>query len=188
MIKPEIPTPAPESFNQPILLLDPDRLKPLPKDLWDMPCSSCQRVEAKWAFMPSVPPPGAENAATEPEPYTLCSLCFLYLSEWGKRRRGEIDKMVAAVEKELTDRELDEAARKGTLPPEKFAEIKVEFPKDEDGKMMSNRDANRILGAIAVSSRMFVSKLETAEAIQSKIDEQRIVLPDGLQFGPPKTK
>lgn len=61
----------------------------------------------------------------------MCSLCWLYETEWGKERREDIDGMIRAVE-----------ARTEA------------FRKTDDGRLWSCRDADRILGAIAVTSRI----------------------------------
>jgi hypothetical protein len=174
-------------MQKPLLMLDPDRLKPLPKDLWDMPCSACGKLEAKWGFLPSDPVEEVNGVAPEVEPLTLCSLCFLYESEWGKRRRADLDAMIASLESELTTRVRDEHARKATLSPEQFLAINIVFPKSPEGRLLDNKDANRVVGSIAILSRMIMSKLDVADALQQKLDEQRVITPDHPQFGPKRT-
>lgn len=190
--KPEQPDSVP-------LLLDPDRLKPLPKDLWDVGCAHCAKPQAKWAFKPSAPEPepnehgeitGPAKIHREEDPYTLCSLCFLYESEWGKRRRDQIDIKAAEIEVEMTNRVLEDAARTGSMSPEQFQSFKVTFARDEQGRLSDPKDANRILGAIAIASRIFVSKMETAEVLQQRQEElaSKLIMPAGSQFGPKRTR
>jgi hypothetical protein len=63
---------------------------------------------------------------------SICSLCWLYESVWGQNRREEIFKYVRAVEEEI-----------GTA-----------FLKDK-GRLIRVQDADRLLGALALESRMF---------------------------------
>lgn len=110
-------------FLQPVfkaVFLDPELLRPLPPSLWGHACSECDKRQSVWE-LPSEARKGAP----------VCSLCWLYETEWGKERREDIDGMIRAVE-----------ARTEA------------FRKTDDGRLWSCRDADRILGAIAVTSRI----------------------------------
>jgi len=100
--------------------LDPLLLRPLAPALWGISCSMCDKRQSVWE-LPSV---------KRGEP--VCSLCWLYESEWGKGVREDIDALVRAVE-----------VHKGEI-----------FRKTDDGRLWSCRDADRILGSIAVTSRI----------------------------------
>lgn len=111
------------SFDKP-LLIDTRYLRPLPKELFNCPCGKCDKRQAMW----EMGAPGGD------EQHTICSLCFLYESNWGKAREDQIHEMVVAVEAEVGDNWLRGA----------------------DGKtLLVCKDANRILAAIALTSRAF---------------------------------
>lgn len=101
-------------------------LRPLPQSMWDSACEKCDKRQAKWAFTPADAPPGAGD-------YPLCSLCWLYESEWGKQRRDQIDAMIRDVEK---------------------THDKI-FQRAKGKKLWSCKDADSILGAIVMTSKMF---------------------------------
>ncbi len=63
---------------------------------------------------------------------SICGLCWLYESVWGQNRREEIFKYVRAVEEEI-----------GAV-----------FLKSK-GQLIRFQDADRLLGALALESRMF---------------------------------
>lgn len=69
----------------------------------------------------------------ESEWSSVCSRCWLYDSVWGKNAAVEIAGLVSAVEKRLGHR----------------------FQHGEDGKLIAIEDSDRILGAIAITSRIF---------------------------------
>jgi len=62
----------------------------------------------------------------------VCSLCFLYLSNWSKSRQEDLANMIRDVE----------------------AELKKEFTK-EDGRLVRAEDGDRILASLAITSRAF---------------------------------
>jgi hypothetical protein len=62
----------------------------------------------------------------------MCSICWLYDSNWGKTRRDDIDSLVADTEFEL----------------------KRTFTRDGLGKLTMSGDGDRILGAICYLSKM----------------------------------
>lgn len=108
------------------LIVDSRFLRPLPQAMWDTACSKCDKRQAKWEFIPSDNPPPSGG-------YPMCSLCWLYESEWGKARRQDIDAMIRDVEKS-----------KGQI-----------FQRAKGNKLWACKDADPILGAIVMTSRMF---------------------------------
>jgi hypothetical protein len=73
------------------LLIDPDRMRALPEELRDYNCSTCNRRNAGWAFLPS-------NKGPDPDPIPICSLCWLYLSNWARPRVREVPAFIARFE------------------------------------------------------------------------------------------
>jgi hypothetical protein len=108
------------------LILDPKVMRPLPGALWDISCDMCDKRQARWEL--ATPELLSVRKGTP-----VCSLCWLYESEWGKPRRDDIDHMIADVE----------------------TEVGREFKRTEDGRLWSCADANRILSSIALTSRLF---------------------------------
>ena len=80
----------------------------------------CDRLEARW------------ECSEEHSPGPVCSLCWLYESEWGKLNREKVDRLISAVEGETGE----------------------PFRRRTDGRLWGGCDADRILGAIAVISRI----------------------------------
>jgi hypothetical protein len=105
------------------LLLNPDQLKPLPKDRLNGECFACHQPKAKWAF------------GEKEEP--ICSHCFLYKSHWGHRLAMKIAEFVVEVEKEI--------GRK--------------FLRDAEGNLIAEEDCTRIVGSIAVMSRLVMKNM-----------------------------
>jgi len=66
------------------------------------------------------------------EPLTVCSLCIMYEYPWGKRNKVDLEELVKHIEKELGK----------------------ELPKNESGELRSCGDADRIVAAIAITSRV----------------------------------
>lgn len=100
--------------------LDPLSLRPLAQALCGISCSMCDKRQSVWEL------PSARRG----EP--VCSLCWLYESEWGKEHREDIETLVRAVE-----------VYKGEM-----------FKKTDDGRLLDCRDADHVLGSIAVTSRI----------------------------------
>ena len=109
------------------LLIDSRFLRPLPQSMWDTACVKCDKRQAKWAFTPD------DEDLPPSEDYPMCSLCWLYESDWGKERRSDIDAMILDVQKV-----------KGKI-----------FQRAKGNKLWSCKDADSILGAIVMTSRMF---------------------------------
>lgn len=109
------------------LIVDPTVLRPLPQSMWDMACGWCDKRQARWeVFLPDMPKDGRKGLP-------LCSLCWLYESEWGSKRRPDLTMFVMSVEEEISRK----------------------FEKRPTGELIHGRDGDRILGAIAVTSRIF---------------------------------
>lgn len=112
------------------LIIHPKFIRPLPQSMWDVNCAKCDKRQSRWQFFPSDAPEGVKGGVL------VCSLCWLYESDWGKNRREDLDQMIRDVE--TTAEEI--------------------FHKTKDGRLWSVRDADRILGAIALTSRMFIMR------------------------------
>lgn len=115
---------AVEAMTHKAIFLDPKLLRPLPQSLWGHACSRCDKTQSVWELF------DLDSSKRKGEP--MCSLCWLYESEWGKERRGDIDDMVRAVE----------------------IQANGVFKKTDDGRLWSCQEADRILGSIAVTSRI----------------------------------
>lgn len=63
----------------------------------------------------------------------ICSTCYLYSSAWSQTNRTGIDSLIAEVE----------------------ASVGKMFERDVDGRLARAGDADRILGAIVLTSRLF---------------------------------
>jgi hypothetical protein len=116
-----------------LLLLDPRYLQPLPKALWGVACSCCHRTVARWGLLD----PALRSASAEDSLLALCSWCFLYKSEWGKRRQEDIKRLIKDTEDAM-----------GAV-----------FEKSEDSCLVKTDDADRILGSIAFVSRLVEMKV-----------------------------
>lgn len=120
----EVP-PKPTGHTKP-LFVDSRFLRPLAQSMWDCACSSCDKRQSKWDFIPVDNPPPSGG-------FPMCSLCWLYDSEWGKTRRTEVDVMIKDVEKS-----------RGKA-----------FQRAKGGKLWACKDADGILGAVVMTSRIF---------------------------------
>lgn len=89
--------------------------------------SPCHRCDRRQSRWEMGPPFGGEV-------YTVCSLCFLYESKWGEKRVDQIHVLVDEIEREVGEK----------------------FLRGADGRtLLSCKDADRVLAAIAMTSRMF---------------------------------
>lgn len=124
------------------LLIDPRVLRPLPQSMWNMACTICDRRLSRWEvfdFRDDAIAPKARHGRP------VCSLCWLYKSEWGKANRADIDLMIRDVELDCGfsfERSL-------------VGEIVKEGERQPDGRLQNCKDADRVLAAIAVTSRVF---------------------------------
>lgn len=105
------------------LVIDTRFLRPLPKDLWRSACSQCDKRQSMWELVSPVNPE---------EVVPVCSLCFLYRSNWSKTRQEDLANMIKDVE----------------------AERKKEFSM-EGGQLTRAEDGDRILASLAITSRAF---------------------------------
>lgn len=106
--------------------LEPSVLRPLPQSLWNHACAWCDKRQSVWELFET------ERERAKRKGVPLCSLCWLYESEWGKEHREGIDKLIRAVE----------------------VTTECIFRKTADARLWSCQDADRILGPIAVTSRI----------------------------------
>ena len=107
------------------ILIDTSRVGPIvDAQLRDSKCADCGKTRARWTFQPEDAP--VEGALL------MCSICWLYDSNWGKNRREDIDALVTETENEM----------------------RTVFMRDGQRRMSSVDDADRIMGAICYLSRM----------------------------------
>jgi hypothetical protein len=141
IINPTAPKGAPghEHHSEP-LIIDTRYLRPLPKAMWGAVCVNCDKAQSMWEMGPPE------------EPNAVCSLCFLYQSQWGEKRVDDIHAMVRDVE----------------------THCKETFLRDQDGHtLISAKDGNKILGALAMTSRMF--------ALQDKLEAVKFSATDDVE-------
>lgn len=109
------------------LTIDPRALRPLPPALWGMSCTWCDKAQAKWEYFS-----GPESTAARMG-IVLCAHCWLYTSEWGRKHQSDVEGFLHDVEVQLGK----------------------PLPRDAQGKLVHCDDADRVLGAISVTSRVF---------------------------------
>jgi hypothetical protein len=150
--------PAPTGFQP--LIVDPSRLYPLPQSMWDSHCDHCDKRQSRWMFVPvDMVPIIQTQPGGRVKGHIICSLCWLYESEWGLKRREALDQMIREVE----------------------LETMAVFAKTEDGRLFDCKDANRILAAIAMTSRIFVqrSRMRSEAAAEDRAMNPALILPGG---------
>lgn len=105
------------------LLIDARRLRPiLSQEEWDVDCAHCAEPQARFQFRP-----------IESDGWLMmCSLCWLYESEWGKRNKDQIEALIADTEKEMGQ----------------------PFKRLEGGTLLDVREGDRILSAVVALSRV----------------------------------
>lgn len=74
--------------------------------------------------------------------HTVCSICYLYQSPWAVDKRKEIDVFIAEVE----------------------ASLGSPFARNSEGNLSMFEDADRILGAVVMTSRLFEVQDKVAAA------------------------
>lgn len=109
------------------LLLDPARIRALPEELREYNCSSCDRRAAGWAFRPT-------NKGEDPDPIPICSLCWLYLSNWARARVKEIPGFIERYEQTTG----------------------AQFHKDGDGRLVDHREGDAVLLQLLRASAVFL--------------------------------
>lgn len=139
--QPDVPQPpidgAPEERVS--LLLDPDRMRALPDELRDYSCSSCNRRNAGWAFLPS-------NKGEDPDPVPICSLCWLYLSNWARPRAKEVPEFIARFE-QTTGKQ---------------------FTKDAGGSLTDHRQADEIVAQLLRASAVYLRLHKQQERLRGR--------------------
>lgn len=113
------------------LILDPKTLRPLPQSLWGLSCAWCDKTQARWEL-------SQPDILRKAEP--ICSLCWLYDSDWGRQHRHDIDLMIQDIEIECGSR---------------FARLEAGTTPDQAARLCRCQDGDRVLAAIAVTSRVF---------------------------------
>lgn len=107
------------------VVVNVDFCKPLHESMRGCECVSCGKSQAKWLF--------------GNPPNSICSLCFLYKTFWGRNRSPDIAAMVVDVEKQL----------------------KTTFLRDSEGNLLSEADATRIAVAVLMTSHMVRAALHS---------------------------
>jgi hypothetical protein len=115
------------SFEMRPLIVDPSTIMPLPEAMWGSNCSVCDRRQSRWEHVLDT----SRRSGVRP----ICSLCWLYGSKWAEDNEEQLRVFVRAVH----------AARGGRL------EL------DEKGRMTSIEQADRVMGSLVFTSRLFIS-------------------------------
>ncbi len=163
--------PLQEKFG---LFIDPDRLRILPKDMWDTGCTNCNKAQSKWAMV----------TVEEPDkPFIICSMCFLYDSGWGEKRRAELDVVITEIEAQNTIRIREGAIKSSTkLTAEQIEAVKVEFPRDETGKMINPKHADDVMGKLLLISHVYREEMKKLQGDVAKHQAAQAIMPGGFQF------
>lgn len=107
------------------LLVDPMSIRPLPGALWDIACERCNKRQSRWEVFP-------RGMAKAKRGFPVCSLCWLYESEWGKAHVEEVTGLIERTE----------------------AEMGKKIEKTPEGRIRQCADADAIMGAVALTSRL----------------------------------
>ena len=126
---PDLEHPRAEEEGEYPLIINPSYIRPMPESMWGMACARCDKTQAQWEFHEQIMTP--EGVQPTEGFLPICSLCFLYESSWGRRRRKRLDNLVAEIE----------------------VSIGTPFIRDLGGRLASSSDGDRVLAAIALSSR-----------------------------------
>ena len=106
------------------LVVDTSRVSPITeRKLLDSDCSHCGKARARWFFQPDEVEEGA---------LFICSICWLFESNWGRNRKDEVEALI----KETEDY------------------MRCVFVRDDEGRLTERDSADRIMGAICYMSRM----------------------------------
>lgn len=108
--------------------VDPERLAPLPEALQELKphCALCDKPGSVWHLRT----PHKDGA----DAYDfLCSLCLLYRTSWGRQNKRQIQRVVKGIE--------DHGG--------------FVFERRRKNRLARLEDADRIAGAIVLTSRMF---------------------------------
>lgn len=105
-----------------------------PKQELILHCANCDKPQARWDVV-------IRNEQGGYDPQDICALCFLYESEWGQKRREQIDGVIARVEVKKS----------------------LSYMRDPEQRLLLCADADKILGGIAVASRMREAMISSDE-------------------------
>jgi hypothetical protein len=122
------------------LLITTLYLRPLPQKMWDFPCQHCGKAQARWELHEPEEDEDGEEGMPRQEFNAVCSLCFLYESNWGRRRLDEIQEYIRDVEQE-----------KG-----------IKYLRDIGNRLLSCNDANNLLASLAMLSRVLEQRQASA--------------------------
>lgn len=87
------------------------------------------------------------------EPNPVCALCFLYESQWAEKRIDEVHGLVRDIEVSTGEKMLRSPG--------------------DNVSLLSVKDANKVLGAIAMTSRMFALQ-DKLEAVKVKAQQDDV--------------
>lgn len=107
------------------VLLDPALMRPR-MDADPCPCAHCARKSARWLWLKRTD----EGASLW---LTTCSLCWFYTTPWGTENAEGLAELIAATEQRMGR----------------------QFARTTDGKLLEAADADRILSAVSITSRIF---------------------------------
>lgn len=121
------------------LMIDPDRMRALPEELRDYNCSNCNRRNAGWAFLPT-------NKGSDPDPIPICSLCWLYLSNWARPRVQEVPEFIARFE-QTTGKQ---------------------FTKDSGGALTDHRQGDEVVSQLLRASAVYLRMQRVQERLRGR--------------------
>jgi len=140
-----VPASSDEDSEYP-LVLNPAFVRPMPESMWGLACARCDKVQSKWELHEQVQV--GDQLEVRKEFLPLCALCFLYESNWGQRRRKRLDHLIEEIEQSLGSK----------------------FVMDIGGRLAFAAEGDRVLAAIALSSRFAFSMTERIMMEQGKRD------------------
>lgn len=154
------------------LLIDTNLLLPyVDKSLHNTFCSSCDKPQAKWDMID--PNLVDKQGNMRPTAFPVCSICFLYESNWGVDRKDQVREVVDEFERirradqdKKYKEELEARKKSGSVIvlPEPAA---FSYSRDMAGRLSDIRDADNILLYIAWVSRQELLKHQKREAVKA---------------------
>jgi hypothetical protein len=106
--------------------VDTTRIQMLDESMFNVACGVCEKLQSKWSIL--------LKTDSKDEPMPVCSLCFLYESEWGRSRAEDLKGYLLEVTNNNPTRKMLLSA---------------------DNKIASIKDADFILGILVWTSRQW---------------------------------
>lgn len=167
-----------------------------PEHMWDKPCFSCGKPQARWGLLDiddlkkkvdaqkdsrilTVDVAGQQDTEISTRWNIICAPCFLYLTPWGTRRADEIREATLEIEAGIVARKKEQALRKGNLTQEG---VGFAFQRNEAGQLTDAREAGYVLGKIAVLSAAYANEADAIHARTMAKLRTGIILPEAGQF------